>query len=62
MNNSNSFIELSVNQQLALSQIGKDLLDIDRKMNKMYALESDNSLKIKSKLLKIIIKCLAYTS
>jgi hypothetical protein len=62
MNNSNSFIELSVNQQLALSQIGKDLFEIDRKMNKIYVLESDNSLKIKSKLLKIIIKCLAYTS
>ena len=62
MNNNNSYIELSVNQQLVLSQIGKDLLDIDKKMNKIYALESDNSLKIKSKLLKIIIKFLAYTS
>lgn len=62
MNNRNSFIELSVNQQLALSQVGKDLLDIDKKMNKIYALESDNSLKIRSKLLKIFIKFLAYTS
>ncbi len=62
MNNSNSFIELSVNQQLALSQIGNDLLEIDRKMNKIYALETSNTLNIKSKLLKIFIKFLAYTS
>ncbi|OZV70660.1 hypothetical protein [Winogradskyella aurantia] len=62
MNSNNSFIELSVNQQLVLSQIGSDLLEIDRKMNKIYALESHNSLKIKSKLLKVIIKFLAFTS
>jgi hypothetical protein len=36
MNDSNKFTEFSVKQQLALCQIGKDLIDIDKEIKNSY--------------------------
>jgi hypothetical protein len=36
MNNSNKFTEFSVKQQLALCQIGRDLIDIDTEIKNSY--------------------------
>lgn len=63
MNNSNRFLELSVKQQLALCQIGKDLIEIDTKID-----ETENSGRFSGvsnlgdRLLNIFIKILPCVS
>lgn len=64
MNNSNKFTELSVKQQLALCQIGRDLIDIDTEINNSYK-KNDRFNEISHfgiRLLNLFIKFLPWVS
>jgi hypothetical protein len=56
MNNSNRFLELSLKQQLALSEIGRDLIEIDTKIGESFFNDHCNDLATNSNKLPTIVK------
>jgi hypothetical protein len=62
MNNSNRFTELAVNHHLVMHQITKELLEIDRILEQSTTSKSIKSSIIWSKVYKLFIKLLAFTS
>lgn len=56
MNNSNRFLELSLKQQLALSEIGRVLIEIDTKIGESFFNEHCHDLATNSNKLPITVK------
>lgn len=56
MTNSNRFLELSLKQQLALSEIGRDLIEIDTKIGESFFKDQNNDLSTNSNKLPTIVR------
>ncbi|MBO3117948.1 hypothetical protein J4050_14420 [Winogradskyella sp. DF17] len=58
MNSNNKFTELAIDHHLTLSQLAQDLLEIDKKLEKVNSNRDPDSKYVSAKILNLFIKLL----